>query len=98
MSETMFYILLALTEVRHGYGIMQYVEELTEGRIRLGAGTLYGTLSRMEKDGVIAFVREEDRRKSYQATEDGRALLKQEIARLSELHRNARRVWGDRDE
>ncbi|MBB6670358.1 PadR family transcriptional regulator [Cohnella nanjingensis] len=98
MSETMFYILLSLTEARHGYGIMQYVEELTDKRIRLGAGTLYGSLSRMEKDGVIVFVREDDRRKTYQATEDGRALLKLEIARISELHRNAMTVWRDRDE
>jgi DNA-binding PadR family transcriptional regulator len=92
MSETAFYILLSLLQVRHGYGIMQYVEELTGGRIRLGAGTLYGSLSRMEKDGVIQAVAEEDRRKLYQITSVGKQLLKAESGRLEELYLNAQRM------
>lgn len=88
MSETAYYILLALLEVRHGYGIMQYVENITGGRIRIGAGTLYGTLSRMEKDGLIDAVAEEDRRKLYVITDTGRMVLRQEIGRLRELYEN----------
>lgn len=94
MSETAYYILLSLLETRHGYGIMQHVEELTNGRIRLGAGTLYGSLSRMEKDRLIKVVLEEERRKIYQITADGKSLLKQEIDRIGELYQNAQKVEG----
>lgn len=92
MSETAFYTLLSLLEVRHGYGIMQYVEEITGGRIRLGAGTLYGSLSRMEKDGLIAVIAEEDRRKLYQVTAAGKTLLKAELGRIEELYQNTKKV------
>jgi DNA-binding PadR family transcriptional regulator len=95
MSETAYYMLLSLGEVRHGYGIMQHVEELTAGRIRLGAGTVYGTLSRMEKDGLISAVAEVERRKLYRITGAGNELLKAEAARIQELHENGKRVRGD---
>lgn len=92
MSETAFYILISLLEVRHGYGIIQYVEELTEGRIRLGPGTVYGSLSRMEKDRLIQAEAEEERRKLYRITDSGKELLKLETARLKELYKNAKKV------
>jgi len=88
MSETAYYILLSLTENRHGYGIMQHVETITEGRLTIGPGTLYGSLSRMEKDGLIMALGEEDRRKAYGITEPGRALLQCELERLQELLTN----------
>lgn len=88
MSESAFYILLSLSEPRHGYGIMQHVEAITSGRLRLGAGTLYGSLSRMEKDALIEVVAEEDRRKVYRITAPGVTLLKREISRLEELYTN----------
>ena len=69
MTETAFYILFCLQKPNHGYGIVQTVERLTEGRVRLAPGTMYGSLSKMEKDGVIEFVREEDKRKIYVITE-----------------------------
>ncbi len=93
MSETAFYILLSLVEERHGYGIMQYVDGLTGGRIRLGAGTLYGSLSRMEKDGVIEAAGEEERRKLYRISGIGREILKIEIMRLGELYQNGMKLW-----
>lgn len=86
MTETAYCILLSLVDKRHGYGIMQHVESLTKGRIKLGAGTLYGSLSRMEKDRLIAAAGEEERRKLYLVTELGAALLKLEIERLKELY------------
>ena len=95
MSETAFYMLLSLNEVRHGYGIMQHVEELTGRRIRLGAGTVYGTLSRMEKDGLIRAVAEVERRKLYQITPAGVELLKAEASRIRELYENGRKVRSD---
>ncbi|MGG1519505.1 PadR family transcriptional regulator [Paenibacillus oryzisoli] len=98
MSETAYYILLSLTEIRHGYGIIQFVEELTGGRIRLGPGTIYGSLSRMEKDKLIKAVAEEDRRKLYQITPSGIELLKLEIARLKELYENSKILEGYGDE
>jgi DNA-binding PadR family transcriptional regulator len=95
MTETAFYMLLSLSETRHGYGIMQHVEELTAGRIRLGAGTVYGTLSRMEKDGLIGAVQEVERRKLYRITPLGNELLKAEAGRIKELHENCKRERVD---
>lgn len=85
MSETGYYILIALWQERHGYGIMQFVEEMTDKRIVLGPGTLYGTLVKFEKAGLIWLSREEDKRKYYTITDRGRALAQAELARLQEL-------------
>ena len=59
MTETAFFILFCLRKPNHGYGIVQTVEKMTEGAIKLTPGTMYGSLSKMEKDKVIRFVREE---------------------------------------
>lgn len=90
MTETAYYILLSLTESRHGYGIMQHVEELTDGRIKLGPGTIYGTLSKLEKDELILPDSEEDRRKFYKLSEKGEELLQLEMDRLQELLANGK--------
>ena len=88
MSETMLYILLSLREERHGYGIMQYVKELTNGRIVLGAGTVYQSLGKLEADGLIRAVREEDRKKYYVITPTGAQILSEEAARIREVYRH----------
>ncbi len=88
MTETAYYILLALKEERHGYGILGHVEKITNGRVILGAGTIYGTLSKMEKDLLITTVSEYDRRKTYVITDMGFEILSIEIARLKELVKN----------
>ena len=85
MTETAYYILLSLLGPRHGYGIMQHVWKLTGGRIKIGAGTIYGTLSKLEEDKLIAPVAEEERRKIYKITGSGTRLLRLELARLREL-------------
>ena len=90
MSEPSFLILLSLLEPRHGYGIMQRVLERTQGRVSLGAGTVYTILLRMERDGLISVVCEKERRKVYQIEPPGRQLLEWEIARLEQLVRLAR--------
>ena len=90
MTETAFYILLCLREPNHGYGIVQTVEGLTEGAIRLAPGTMYGSLSKMEKDGVIRFIREEDKRKIYQITDLGEEVLALEIKRIERLYKIAK--------
>ncbi len=89
MTETAFYILLCLKKPNHGYGIVQTVEKLTDGAIRLTPGTMYGSLSKMEKDGLIQFVREEDKRKIYQITELGMEVLQIELKRIERLYRIA---------
>ena len=89
MTETAFYILLCLKTPNHGYGIVQTVERLTEGVIKLSPGTMYGSLSEMEKDGLIRFVREEEKRKIYEITDLGREVLQTEIARIERLYRIA---------
>ena len=89
MTETAFYILLCLREPNHGYGIVQTVEKLTDGAIRLAPGTMYGSLSKMEKDGLIRFVAEEDKRKIYQITERGNEVLQLELKRIERLYRTA---------
>ena len=92
MTETGFYILLCLQQPMHGYGIVQQVEQLTDGEIRLSPGTMYGTLSKMEKDRIISFVREEEKRKIYCITELGRVVLQMEMRRIERLFRNVKEV------
>lgn len=92
MTETGFYILLCLQQPMHGYGIVQQVEQLTDGEIRLSPGTMYGTLSKMEKDQLIRFVREEEKRKIYCITQLGREVLQLEMRRIERLFRNVKEV------
>ena len=94
MTETGFYILLCLQEPNHGYGIVQTVETLTDGEIRLTPGTMYGSLSKMEKDGLIQFVRAEEKRKIYCITDLGREVLDLELNRIQRLYRTAMEVTG----
>jgi len=88
MTETGFYILFCLREEMHGYSIGQRVKEMTEGAVTISAGTMYGTLSKMEKDGLIRFTREEEKRKLYRITELGEEILSLEIERIKRLYRN----------
>ena len=90
MTETAFYILLCLREPNHGYGIVQTVEKLTDGAIKLAPGTMYGSLSKMEKDCVIRFIREEDKRKIYKITDLGEEVLALEIKRIERLYKIAK--------
>ena len=99
LTEAVYYILLSLLTPLHGYGIMQNVEELSGGRVRLAAGTLYGALSTMlEKGWISALPGETDsRRKEYQITAAGRQTLREEIRRLEELCQNGKRLLGGFD-
>ena len=92
MTETGFYILSCLKELNHGYGIVQKVKEMTDGEIVLTPGTLYGTLSKMEKDKLILFVREEEKRKLYQITELGLEVLALEKNRIKRLYRTVQEL------
>ena len=98
MTETGFYILLCLQKPNHGYGVVQTVERMTEGEIRLSPGTMYGSLSKMEKDKLIRFVREEEKRKLYEITELGMEVLQLEKKRIKRLYRNSTEDIGDGNE
>jgi len=85
LTEPMYYILLTLSEPQHGYGIMQEVERRTEGRVKIGAGTLYNLLSRFEEENIIVQISEENRRKTYTLTDKGLNILMDEYQRLKQL-------------
>jgi DNA-binding PadR family transcriptional regulator len=82
MTEAMYYVLLALLNPAHGYKLMGDILEVSHGRIRMGPGTLYGVLGRMEKDGLIAMDTGVGRRKVYRITLDGKEALESETERL----------------
>ena len=96
LTESTYYILLALFRPQHGYGIMQQVEELSKGRVRLAAGTLYGALNSMvEKKWIIQLpVEDGSRKKNYRITDFGLQVLTNEIERLRELVSNGDAVIG----
>jgi len=95
MTETAFYILLSLTEPRHGYGIVKHVDEMTNSRIKLGSGTVYGTLAKMQKDGLITVFADEDRKTVYEICESGKQVMVAEMERLKELYSNALKYKGE---
>ena len=97
LTEAVYYILLSLLTPRHGYGIMQNAELLSGGRVKLAAGTLYGAMnSLLEKGWITALPEEKDsRKKEYSITEEGKAVLKAELARLQELVANGTRIMEE---
>ena len=92
LSESTYYIMLILVEPLHGYGVMQEVEAMTGGAVTIGPGTLYGAFSTLEKEGLIAMVHKEGRRKFYALTEKGKAVLCCQIERLEMMTRNGQQV------
>ena len=97
MSESYYYILLCLAKgANHGYGIMQMTEQLSQGDVTIGSGTMYGATSNMMKKGWIREIMSDEpgqeRRRLYQLTEDGRAALRVEIERLQRMLENAQEV------
>ena len=97
MTETGFYILLCLREQQHGYGIVQKVKCLTHGEICLSPGTMYGSLSKMEKDGLIRFTRTEENRKYYQMTEAGEQALEAEYQRIRQQAADWERIMKEEE-
>lgn len=96
LTEAVYYILLSLLQPMHGYGIMQTVQELSRGRVRLAAGTLYGALNTLQEKGWIRALpgEAESRKKEYEITEAGRGALQAELDRLCELAENGRKLLG----
>ncbi len=97
LTEATYYILLSLHRPCHGYGIMQQTEELSGGRVRLAAGTLYGALNSLCDKGwiVLEAADGDSRRKEYRLTDKGREILVREVKRLKELARNGEMILGE---
>jgi DNA-binding PadR family transcriptional regulator len=86
LTETVYYILLALNEPTHGYVLMQKVEELSNGQVRLAAGTLYGAIENLLSKGFIKSVPSNDiRRKVYALTQAGQEILHADYQRMSHM-------------
>ena len=96
LTEAVYYILLSLFTPMHGYGIMQNVKVLSDERVNLGAGTLYGAINTLIEKNWIASVKSEEltRKKEYQITDLGKSILESEIKRLEELLENGRKLIG----
>lgn len=82
LTEATYYIMLALVEPLHGYGVMQKVKQIGEGTVDVGPGTLYGAFSTLQEEGLIRMVKKEDRRKVYTLTSEGIKVLRGQIHRL----------------
>lgn len=86
LTETVYYILLSLLEPAHGYLIMQKVAELSEGQIRMAAGTLYGAIENLLKLKFIKPIPTQDsRRKVYIITEEGKEILRLDFQRIQHM-------------
>ena len=92
LTEAVYYILLSLFKPMHGYGIIQNVNELSKGRVKLAAGTLYGAINTLVEKGWIDQLPEnpESRKKEYVITKAGKAVLEEEYSRLKELVDNGK--------
>ena len=87
LTETTYYIMLALLEPLHGYAVMQKIAEITDGEVEVGPGTLYGVFSTLEKEDLILKVSEEERRKTYTLTPTGKEVLWRQLTRYRMMTR-----------
>ncbi|HEM5198735.1 PadR family transcriptional regulator [Streptococcus suis] len=93
LTETTYYILLALLEPAHGYHIMQKVEDMSDGDVKIAAGTMYGAIENLLKLKWIYSVPSSDkRRKVYQVTATGQEIIKLETQRIQKLHHIAKEL------
>ena len=94
LTEAVYYILLSLYSPLHGYGIMQKIEDLSAGRVRLAAGTLYGAINTLlEKGWINALPGEKNsRKKEYEITALGKEIATNELMRLRELLTNGEKI------
>lgn len=98
LTEVTFFILLSLYEPKHGYAIMQFIEEKTNGRLVLGAGSLYGAIDSLCKKGWIELCNDSDgRKKEYMITDLGKEISERELKRIQELSQIAEEIIGGRN-
>jgi DNA-binding PadR family transcriptional regulator len=95
LTEALFYILLAVRTPNHGYGIIQDVSEMTDSRVTLGPGTLYGAINSMlTKEWISLYSEDKESRKKkeYLITNTGKEIFQNEVKRLNELIKNAKKM------
>lgn len=95
LTEALFYILLAVRTPNHGYGIIQDVSEMTDNRVTLGPGTLYGAINSMlTKEWISLYSEDKESRKKkeYLITNTGKKIFQNEVKRLNELIKNAKKM------
>lgn len=97
LTEAVFYILLALHTPLHGYGIMQFIKDISGGRVDLGPGTLYGAINTLVEKGWIQPLSDAERKKEYEITAAGRRMVQIELERLRELLRHGQQITGGID-
>ena len=85
MTEAMYYVLLALINPNHGYSLMNEIKEVSDGRVDMGPGTLYGVIKRIQKEGLIELKEDDGRKKIYSITKLGRDALQFEYNRLLKM-------------
>ena len=95
LTEPMYYILMALIQECCGVDIMEKVQRLSKGRVKVGPGTLYAMLAKFESSGIIRLTREEGRRKSYRISDAGKEMLKEEYRRLKVMAEDGREWLED---
>lgn len=98
LTEQMFYILLCLTKESCGVDIMKKVEELTNGRVIIGPGTLYSLLDKFVKEKIIIETKIENRKKNYIITSLGKEMLEKEYIRVTELKNDYERLVKSGDQ
>lgn len=93
LTEVTFFILLSLYRPKHGYAIMQFIEEETKGRLCLGAGSLYGAINSMlDKKWIEPFGSDNSRKKEYVITSLGKEITQSEIKRIKEMFQIANKI------
>ena len=92
LTEATYYIMLSLVEPLHGYAVMQNVDRISKGTVKVGPGTLYGVFTALENAALIIKVKEEERRKSYVLTPKGKRLLLEQIKRTEIMAQNGLEV------
>ncbi len=97
LTEQMYYVLLCLRQECYGMDIMEKIPAMTDGRVKVGSGTLYHLLEEFLQAGMIRQTKAEGRRRSYLLTGQGRQVLAAEYRRLCAQAEDYRRVFGEED-
>lgn len=99
LTEPMYYILLSLLTPMHGYAVMQNIAHKTDGRVKVGPGTLYSLISRFEKEGIVVKISTKESKKTYSLTDKGREILQQEFTRLNKMVKDGKMlIEGEENE
>ncbi|UJL46382.1 PadR family transcriptional regulator [Virgibacillus sp. NKC19-16] len=98
LTDSAYYILLSLVDAKHGYVVMQTIEEMTDNRLSIGPASMYTIIKKLLAADLIKQVGDKDKkRKTYVATEKGLELLKKEVERRREMVRHAEKILHQKE-